>query len=463
VPVDRESEERINALDLETLLPSEARRPPVIDSPTVPGRRILKHVQGHCCFLSLQKKCLIHQRHDKETKPQACQDFPFRYIETPAGDFAGLTFACTAVLEERGPYVEEQREELEANRHRSISRRTISLPVHLADRIPITWEQYEGIEKDLHDILEIETQPVESRLIAQSLYLRLLEDFVREANAEGLAIPESGPKKDEKNEEMAEVGSEGSGVEESNGPLAESAATGTASPNRGVAQSNPPARATLEGVLPSLILTDEMLDTFRRQMGKDAWTRLFGMAFKRLEQPLLLRSFLGQIIAFRQTLVTAKRSRIAAIALIFGTYIRQAFRMGGLFLNPLPRVVEWKEIRKIQIDFADPYFAYTVKRFYQHALFRKDLLLEANLRLAHGFMLMYFGLWRYYIAALTAVEGLEKAERRHLLEGLFNVEQFYVFHSSFNTLFSRYPTWRASVESVMNAPGYPASMTRAEL
>jgi hypothetical protein len=392
--------------------------------------------------------------YDLETKPQACQDFPYRYVSTPKGDFLGLSFACTGVLEEAGSPVESQRPWLEANRKRSLSRRTLVLPVRLADRIPLTWEQYEEIETDLVDLLGVETQPIENRLIAQAVYLRLLEDFVRESNASGLTGPvDSTPAEATKGPGSGNPGkSVETGVE-----------AGPTDPETAPGQEESEIEASLENVLPPLVMNEKILETFRREIRLDNWGRLFSMAHKRLEQPVLMRAFLGQIVAFRQALGKSKRGRLGALMLLTATYLRYAFRMGSLFLEPLPRAVEWGPVRKVKIDFSDPYFAYTVRRFFTHAIWRKDLLLESNLRMAHGFFLMCFGLLRYYTATLTALEGEQKAERRHLLEGLFNVEKYYMFHSRFNTLFSRYPWWRSSVESVMMNPRFGPTMTRAPL
>ncbi len=454
IPIDRESEERINGLNLEALLPSEDRRPPFADSGFVPGKRVLRQVRGHCGFLTLQRKCAIHQMYDLRTKPQACQDFPYRYVSTPKGDFLGLSFACTGVLEEAGSPVESRREWLEANRKRSLSRRMLVLPVRLSDRIPLTWEQYEKIETDLVDLVGVETQPVENRLIAQAVYLRLLEDFVRESNATGLAgSPDPAAK-----EKPKVPGSGGPGLVGN-----ADAESGPTDPETAPGQAAAEIEASLENVLPPLVVNEKILETFRREIRVDNWGRLFSMAHKRLEQPVLMRAFLGQMVAFRQALGKGRRGRLGALTLLTATYLRHALRMGSLFLEPLPRAVEWGPLRKVKIDFSDPYFAYTVRRFFSHAIWRKDLLLESNLRMAHGFFLMCFGLLRYYTAALTVMEGEKKSERRHLLEGLFNVEKYYMFHSRFNTLFSRYPWWRSSVESVMMNPRFAPTMTRAPL
>lgn len=427
--LDEASEDRLNKMDLMPMLPTEDRRPPFEASPYREGGRVLRQVQGHCCFLTFQKLCILHQQLSSETKPQVCKDFPFRYVETPGGDYVGLSFACTAVLTEKGPPVGERSEWLAENRGASAVRRAVRLPLRLSERIPITWEQYLQIENDLLNILKIEFQPVENRLIAQAIYLKLLEDFARQAYAERLVAP---------------------------GP-----STAAKPPDRRMDDSSGPT-GSLEGILEPMPLEDVLLSTFRAQLGADDWSRLFGLATKRIEQPLLLRSFLGLVIGFRQTM-TKPRGRLATSAFIVSTYARHALRAGSLLLHPLARAVPWKALRAPRTDFSDPFTAYTAERYFRHALERKDLLLEETLRLGHGFALAHFGLWRLYMSALAALEGLERPERGHVLEALRHVEKYYAFPPAFPLVFSRYPTLRGIVESVMLNPRYAPTMTRAGL
>jgi hypothetical protein len=452
LPLDEASERRLSMMDLMPMLPTEDRRPPFEASLYREGGRILRQVQGHCCFRTFQRLCLLHQQLGIEVKPQVCGDFPFRHVETPGGDYVGVSFACTAVLTEKGPPIRERAEWLAANRPRSVSRRDIRLPLRLGERVPITWEQYLQIELDLLNILNIEFQPIENRLIAQGVYLKLLEDFVRQAHAQRLVTPESAPSS---NPSLPAI------PPPARARVSEANTTAEKNPNRG-GGANPGTAGNLEGILDPMPLSNVLLSIFRNQLGSNDWARLFGLAMKPLEHSLLLRGFLGLLIDFRQS-ITKRRGRAATSAFIVSTYARHAVRAGSLLLHPLVRAVPWKVLRKVRMDFSDPFTSYTARRYFRHALERKDLLLEETLRLSHGFLLMHFGLWRYYMSALAALEGSERPEREHVLEALRNVEKYYVFHPVFPILFSRYPTLRGIVESVMGNPRYAATMTRAGL
>lgn len=444
LPLDEASNQRLDTMDLIPMLPTEDRRPPFEASPYREGGRMLRQVQGHCCFMTFQKLCMLHQQLHAEAKPQVCRDFPFWYVETPGGDYVGVSFACTAVLTEKGPAIRERREWLGANRPHSANRRGIRLPIRLGERIPITWEQYLQIESDLLKILNMEFQPLENRLIAQGIYLKLLEDFVRQAHAQGIVTANNAPPS------ATPASSLPSSAREAGKPpgMSSGVHAGTA--------------GDLEGILDPIPLSDLLLHTFRNQLGTDDWTRLFSLAMKPLEQPLLLRSFLGLLTDFRQA-PAKRRSRAATSAFIVSTYARHALRAGSLLLHPLVRAVPWKALRKVRIDFSDPFTAYTAQRYFRHSLERKDLLQEETVRVSHGFLLMHFGLWRYYMSALAALEGLERPEREHVLEALRNVEKYYVFHPVFPLVFTHHPTLRGVVESVMGNPRYAATMTRARL
>src|SRR5690606_26786650 len=98
-------------------------------------------------------------------------EFPFRYVETANGVFVGLSFACTAVLQNAGPPVGEQAAELEAGFAKSkmiLHRRE---PVRLTNRHEISWDAYLLLEEDLQTIIGTTREPIGLRLAAQATYL----------------------------------------------------------------------------------------------------------------------------------------------------------------------------------------------------------------------------------------------------------------------------------------------------
>lgn len=440
VPVEKAFEERLRDPRLPELIVPPAAMPVVEDSRFRPGVRVLRRFEGgRCAFLGCDKLCGIHKTLGPEVKPQTCRDFPFRYITTPAGDYVGLSFACTAVLEEKGPPVEERRAQLAAQRLASNSRRAAPGQLRLSERVPIAWNHYLAIEEDLRDILGVEGVQFPDALVAQSIYLTLLDQFVREAYRSGLA---SRPAK--------------------SAAPAPADSVGATSENPASTVAPPAPDPLLDGIIEPLPMTDELLATFRRPLRATQWQRLFVIARKPLEQPAVFRSVLGLVVSFRQTLV-ARRSRAFMMSKILATYARMALRFGGLQLDPIPDRLSWNQLRTRLVTFVAPDDAAIARRYFRHILFRKDLLLERDLRLAQGFTLMHFGLWRLYAAAHAAKEGSPRAEREHILEALRHVEQYFVFHSSFSTLFSKNPPLRNLLETAMANPRFAPTMTRAAL
>jgi hypothetical protein len=63
---------------------------------------------------------------------------------------------------------------------------------------------------------------------------------------------------------------------------------------------------------------------------------------------------------------------------------------------------------------------------------------------------------------LAAQGGAAEIGLEHLSEGLRMVEKYYVFHSTFDRLFSRYPLLRGAMERMFEHPLYPFVMCRGE-
>jgi len=168
------------------------------------------------------------------------------------------------------------------------------------------------------------------------------------------------------------------------------------------------------------------------------------------------------IIGFRQTL-GARRGRLAQISMLLAMYFRNVIPGGRLTLHPLPEPLKRRELRGLPIRLEEPEVSGLAERYFRHTIERKDLLLEGNLVLSHGFLLMHAGLWRLYMGALALMDGASTPTQAHAKEALRNVEKYYAFHSTFNRLFTAYPHMRAVVENIMNKPHYPATMIRAKL
>lgn len=80
----------------------------------VVGERLAldKAPDNTCVFLDSENLCDLHGELGGLAKPIVCQTYPYLFIETPDGVFTALSYACPAVLENHGDWVEQERESL---------------------------------------------------------------------------------------------------------------------------------------------------------------------------------------------------------------------------------------------------------------------------------------------------------------------------------------------------------------
>ncbi len=100
--------------------------------------------KGDACLFLRQNRCELHSFSGPQSKPRACQQFPFLIQETPDGPLVGLSFRCTAVLEGYGRPLQEHRDQLEGLLR---SGRYPQLPeqVTVAEGKVLSWKDYQAL------------------------------------------------------------------------------------------------------------------------------------------------------------------------------------------------------------------------------------------------------------------------------------------------------------------------------
>jgi Fe-S-cluster containining protein len=401
IVVDPESAEQLKKIPAERLAGAQSTQSPVVESPWTPGELIMRLEHGHCCLQRADGLCAVHAACGFDAKPLLCGNFPFKHIQTPAGTFVGVSFACTAVTANAGPPVAGQRAQLEAMRLSKASRRSAGESIGLTTTIPLTWEQYELIEEDLAALLDPALGQIGHRLVLQSIYLRLLADFLRQAREQS--------------------GAQLAGAEANAGALG--------------------------------VFHERMRE--RREGG--LFSILQRTATRRKTSPMLRRSLLGFTHALRTT-YTRRGGRLASYCRVTGQYFSFARGTGSIELPGTGGPVAYEKFSKVKFDPARPEFDELLTRYFKHRLFRKDLLAADTLHGAHHLHLMHWGMIHWYAAALAAAAGCEAIEYDHLAEGLRLVEKHYVFHSSFDRIFSFYPMLRGFMDRIFMNPLYAFSM-----
>lgn len=409
IPVDAESERHLEQFDLKTHQQRAQEGDPFVPSEFDPADRALNRVNDVCTFLCGDKKCALHAALGPKIKPQTCIDFPYRFVDTPAGTYVGLTFACTAVRQNTGGLVSEKGDALRDNYADSIHVKEVASKPRLTGRIEIDFEAYLELEKALEEILRLPRQPIARRLLSQSVFIDLVSKTFETArlNAPGPDLTEQ---------------------------------------ERNIARQTTDAK-----------LVEALANRFRA----DNWGKLLLMAEKQRPSPMIHRAIVGLITTFRQAL-WRDFSRVKALLYIFRHYLTHAVGITRLHLEPLNRRFRFSDfrIRHVQ-DEPGSFYDELLTRYFLHVLFRKDLLQADNIRAAHRFQLMNFALVRWYLVGLMVEGETREATDEMVEEALCNVEKYYVHHTAYTKFLERQPVLGTLVDSAIHTARYAASMVHS--
>jgi Fe-S-cluster containining protein len=421
VVLDPDSLRRVEEIDWLALMPEELRDVvPWKPSPLDEKRTILsKKPCGECVFQQPDRLCGIHAQHGIGHKPQACQDFPYRFVETPGGVYVGLSFACSAVLENTGRPVEEQRAELAEHFPRATSRRDTHANVRLTARHEISWDAYLAIEEDLRAILRHEDSSVGERLVAQGVYLDMVVPLLRQAR--GDAIEQAAPRT------PAEAGG---------------------------SESFPPD----SGQSKDLDVVRAVHDRFCSRL---EMKELFRLVRRPRPSAALQRAFIGLMTAFRQNLYIKgkKPTRAGTMAGILHHYAAHMMKLGRVNLEALDEKFPYAAFARYGEEWEKGEEERALLlRFFDHCLVRKDLLLGDNVWTAHRLMLMHYALIRWHAVGLADLQDKDRITLEVLRQSIRDVERHYIYHTDFGKLFEKFPMLAMVLDGVARRPTYGVSM-----
>ncbi|CAN5286017.1 hypothetical protein BH09SUM1_BH09SUM1_15720 [soil metagenome] len=364
-------------------------------SPLHPEKTILCKSGVKCVFLGEDRLCGIHRVFGEETKPRTCRGFPFRYVETPGGVYVGLSFACTAVQQNAGPAVVDDAANLRRDFAISNSVLRPEKSLRLTAGEEISWAAYEVLEGDLASIIGAAGKTVGERLVAQAVYLDLYSSLLRKGRAT-----------DEKFSEM------------------------------------------------------DALAALRSRYLKDAAdSELFRIGARLRPSAVLQRAFLGLITAFRDSLQVRGRKpgRVASVARIALHYGRHALQLGRVHLNLANVTFNYADLSRVKFPGGAEQEA-LLQRYFEHALFRKDLLLGDSVWLGQRFMLMHYALIHWHAVGISAGRGLDHCPVDAVQESIGAVERHYSFHTTFGKLFENVPVLGVVLDSIVRKPGFARAM-----
>lgn len=196
---------------------------------------------------------------------------------------------------------------------------------------------------------------------------------------------------------------------------------------------------------------------FAESMQAGQYARLTQIARRSNGSLMLQRAFLGMMIAFRNTL-SAKHSVPGVVARILTSYARHWLRVGSIRIAPLDRNVRYADFQRVSMTSDAAEMDEIFRRVMIHAIERKDLLRGGDLMRAHGLLLIFCAMIRWYAKALAAAEHEIKVQPSQLIEAISLAERYYGAHSRFFDLFQQYPVLNGIFYSVLSQKNFAHSM-----
>ncbi len=328
---------------------------------------------------------------------------PFLLRRTPSGVYAGLSFACRLVREQTGAPVEGCRALLESRLGAGPSDRVsgvseIASPVRFDDQTEIEWDLYRRIESVLDRILACEDWDLETCLIAGHVWLGMLRQMLTVFRVKAAAV----------------------GTDEAGTP-------------------QPKAR--------------QVIERYIEQVSAEGFDRCFRIAERPAANPATKRMVLGTFISFRQAL-KPDLWRLTAMARVGLANLRHWARLGTLRFPPLDGAIPYSKFQPRPDELSDPDTSRLLRRYFRHALFRKDLVVHTDVFAGYGHLALVYGLIQWYAAALR-LSGQTDPGR-----ALACVESHYVLHPAFGQAFWYHPALADILQYAAAKPTFAHSLIR---
>lgn len=128
---------------------------------------------GSCIFLTDRRRCLIHQEHGGDKKPDVCRLFPFQMVATPDGVAVSLQMECRGFVEARSgaPLREQESGIREILQFAPLKR--VRPSIALARGRILGWNDYKVVEEELHHAVDEHRGDPMAALVAMRATLEL--------------------------------------------------------------------------------------------------------------------------------------------------------------------------------------------------------------------------------------------------------------------------------------------------
>ncbi|HBF34238.1 TPA: hypothetical protein DDW35_06705 [Candidatus Sumerlaeota bacterium] len=189
------------------------------------------------------------------------------------------------------------------------------------------------------------------------------------------------------------------------------------------------------------------LPFFIKQTTDENFARVFKIAQRPVAHGALKRMLLGSFLSFRNTLRPGQ-SRLFLIPRLTFANLRHWCRWGSVPLEPLDKCVSYKNFAPSHELLEDAETQSILRRYYRHALFRKELVQGTDLFWGYCYLVLVHGLIEYYAA------GLKAAGEENPARAIQVVEKYFVHHSTFGRTFLYHPAMLLIFQRVFDRPNF---------
>jgi len=308
----------------------------------------------------------------------------------------GLSFACTAVLQNEGKPLVENEPEIAEYYDQSFTVRDAKKTPRLTHQWDFSWEGYRLLEEDLHALLDMDGYTLREKLLAQSVYMDILIDSKRSV-LQGLGSANDGELMGRLRKNFIE---------------------------------QPERLFGLAGKL----------------RGSKQLHRAFLGLIVAFRQSLYDRD--------------VRPKRLPTILKIVRHFAVHASRLGKIDLEFVDTPISYRNFREITYPLeSDPAMKELIYRYLHHALHRKDLLVSESIFMGQRFLLTHVALIYWHAVAVASERGKTVCDVDDLRESLNIVERMYSHHTSFGELFQKFPALGMILDGIVVKKTFAPSLT----
>jgi hypothetical protein len=198
---------------------------------------------------------------------------------------------------------------------------------------------------------------------------------------------------------------------------------------------------------PPSLTPSQLIHFYIERTREDGYARSFEIARRSAANRALKRMLLGTFVSFRTSLIR-RRWRPLVMGQVLTQNLRHWLQLGSLRLPPYEKEFSYSDFRPDPQALETPEMQALLRRYFRHALFRKDLVRHTEVLWGYSFLVLTYGLIQWYATVLRAMGESDPSE------ALGAVERYFVHHTNFNQLFLYHPALAMIVQYLFQKPNF---------